>query len=519
MIETQKLPLPYALDPVSLYRALCAVHGDKNTVLLESADVHTKNGEKSFLMAKAALKIQAQREFVKVKAFSAFGEFLLEKLVAHATLEIAEHTKQNVAFAIPRSTEDESLSAQLQRKSCFDVLRDIMKLHSLAPQAAKSHFLTAGILSYDLIDHFENLPEAKTDIHGFADYVFWFPECFVEIDHIHKKTQVVQHRLGAADDFVASTVLVCEKIKADQKKAENLNGDPQAIENAAVDISDADFEKLVEKLKGHVIDGDVFQIVPSRVFSVACPDPLLAYEYLKIINPSPYMYYVVDEDFKLLGASPETFVKLDALSRIVDVKPIAGTRRRGFAPNGRIDLELDGRLEAELRLDTKELAEHMMLVDLARNDIARVSKLGTRHVHRLLNVERYSHVMHLVSQVRGELAVGLDGLHAYQASMNMGTLVGAPKVKAMELLRMHENSKRGTYGGAIGYMDAAGNFDTAIIIRSAFIKDEMAYVRAGAGVVYDSVPTLEAAETKSKASAVVSALTLALAHSKGGAHA
>jgi anthranilate synthase component 1 len=237
-----------------------------------------------------------------------------------------------------------------------------------------------------------------------------------------------------------------------------------------------------------------------------CTDTLGVYERLKAINPSPYMYYLVDEDFELFGASPETFIKLDAMSHIVDVKPIAGTRRRGRKADGEIDIELDSRLEAELRLDTKELAEHMMLVDLARNDIARVAKLGTRHLHRLLSVERYSHVMHLVSQVRAELAAGLDGLHAYQASMNMGTLVGAPKVKAAELLRKHEKSKRGPYGGAIGYMDAAGNFDTAIVIRSAYVKNGIAQVRAGAGVVYDSVAKAEAEETRNKASAVLSAI-------------
>jgi anthranilate synthase component 1 len=240
-----------------------------------------------------------------------------------------------------------------------------------------------------------------------------------------------------------------------------------------------------------------------------CKDSLLVYEHLKAINPSPYMYYVVDEDFELAGASPETFIKLDAKTRNVEVKPIAGTRRRGFDKNGVLDPELDARLEAELRLDTKELAEHMMLVDLARNDIARVSELGTRQVQRLLSVERYSHVMHLVSQVQGKLRPEFDGIHAYQASMNMGTLVGAPKIKAAEILRLNETSKRGTYGGAIGYLDAAGNFDTAIIIRSAFIKGESAFVRAGAGVVYDSVPIAEAAETKSKASAVLSAIDAA----------
>jgi anthranilate synthase component 1 len=190
----------------------------------------------------------------------------------------------------------------------------------------------------------------------------------------------------------------------------------------------------------------------------------------------------------------------------VEIRPIAGTARRGRTPEGAPDLDLDGRLEAELRLSEKEVAEHMMLIDLARNDVARVSKPGTRHVPRLLTVDRYSHVMHLVSYVKGELQDGLDALHAYAASMNMGTLVGAPKLEAARILRQRETTRRGPYGGAVGYVTSEGDMDTAIVIRSALVKDGVAYVRAGAGVVYDSDPAAEAEETRRKAQAVLKAL-------------
>ncbi len=266
---------------------------------------------------------------------------------------------------------------------------------------------------------------------------------------------------------------------------------------------------MIVEVKKRIIAGDVFQIVPSRTFKLACPSPFAAYQQLRLLNPSPYMYYVSDDAFTLFGASPETFIKVKMPERTVEVRPIAGTRPRGFGADGQIDVELDVRLEAELKLDEKELAEHFMLVDLARNDVARVSKPKTRQVSQLLYVDRYSHVMHLVSCVQGELKHELDALHAYQASANMGTLVGAPKVKAAQILREVEKTKRGFYGGAVGYLDKRGNMDTAIVIRSALVQKGVAHVRSGAGIVHDSNPDSEVLESHNKAKAVLKAIMLA----------
>jgi anthranilate synthase component 1 len=216
------------------------------------------------------------------------------------------------------------------------------------------------------------------------------------------------------------------------------------------------------------------------------------------------MFYVCRPEDTLFGASPETAVKV--VGRRVEIRPLAGTRPRGLDADGAVDPDLDSRFEAELRMDEKELAEHMMLVDLARNDVARVSQSGTRRVDRLLAVDRYSHVMHLVSYVSGCLRDDLDALHAYAASMNMGTLVGAPKIRAAELLRELEATRRGPYGGAVGYLSCDGEMDTAIVIRSALARGGTAFVRAGAGVVYDSDPRAEAMETRRKARAVLKAL-------------
>jgi anthranilate synthase component 1 len=273
--------------------------------------------------------------------------------------------------------------------------------------------------------------------------------------------------------------------------------------NASVDLDDDAFAALVTRLKEHVLAGDVFQIVASRSFSAPCADVAGAYSRLARQNPSPHQFLWNDSAATVFGASPEAAVRVtresDGALRL-HLYPIAGTRGRGQSADE------DDRLEAELRLSEKEVAEHMMLVDLARNDVARVSIAGTRRVTRLLATERYSHVMHLCSEVAGTLRPGLDALHAYAACANMGTLVGAPKVRAAELLREHEAEKRGVYGGAIGWLSHDGSFDSAIVIRSAFVKDGVAHVRAGAGIVFDSDPVSEAEETTRKAGAVLRAL-------------
>ncbi|MGL5392885.1 MAG: anthranilate synthase component 1, partial [Shewanella sp.] len=276
----------------------------------------------------------------------------------------------------------------------------------------------------------------------------------------------------------------------------------------AINISDEAYQQIVIELKEHIIAGDIFQVVPSRCFSLPCPNSLGAYRALRLTNPSPYMFYFRGDDFTLFGASPESALKYEASSNQVEIYPIAGTRKRGKTATGAIDFDLDSRIELELRLDKKELSEHLMLVDLARNDIARISQSGSRRVAELLKVDRYSHVMHLVSRVTGQLRQDLDALHAYQACMNMGTLVGAPKVRASQLIRQAEKQRRGSYGGAVGYLNALGDMDTCIVIRSAFVKQGTAFIQAGAGVVFDSDPKAEADETRQKAQAVITAIKM-----------
>jgi anthranilate synthase component 1 len=412
----------------------------------------------------------------------------------------------------------------------MDALRAMAMGWELVSEPHRLVLPTIGAFAFDFVEFYEPLPEAPSDLGDFPDFVFWLPESLLLLDHERGVLTAVAHVFGGENSRVSynDAIARLEEMLAASKEVASLDtpGELVACSTAMkadappyeVDVSDALFAGHVSELKEKIVDGEIFQVVPSRTFFTPCSDSLAAYRMLRLSNPSPYMFHLAADDFELFGASPETCIAVEQneQKRIVQIRPIAGTRSRGFDANGTPDSDLDSRLEVELRTDTKELAEHMMLVDLARNDIARVSKPGTREVARLLSVDRYQHVMHLVSSVRGELRDDLDALHAYVACMNMGTLTGAPKVRAAQLLREIEGGRRGPYGGAIGYVTHDGEMDSAIIIRSALVRDGIAHIRAGAGVVHDSHPESEARETFKKARSVLGAIEASRRTSPGG---
>ena len=392
-----------------------------------------------------------------------------------------------------------------------------------------------GVFAYDMLAGFEKLPDVAEGENDCPDFVFYLAETLITVDHQTRETHLIGS-VFSGDEVAQQYFAIAQRLEAIHQQLHDMpakpvlvnknaasqsgqtlsatasvqNGQTLSSLDASVDISDEQFCTHVLDLKQHILAGDIFQVVPSRTFSLPCPSPLLAYAKLKESNPSPYMFYMQDAAFSIFGASPESALKYESESNQVEIYPIAGTRPRGKRPDGIIDRDLDSRIELNLREDTKEKSEHIMLVDLARNDVAKVSRPGTRYVKDLLKVDRYSHVMHLVSRVVGQLRDDLDALHAYQACMNMGTLVGAPKVSAATLIREVEQKRRGSYGGAVGYLNGQGDMDTCIVIRSAFVKNGTAYIQAGAGVVYDSVPQAEADETRAKAQAVIGAVKAAL---------
>jgi len=283
--------------------------------------------------------------------------------------------------------------------------------------------------------------------------------------------------------------------------------DSDALEQvASSDFSQSAYEAGVERVKEYVLAGDVMQVVPSQRMSIPfSAPPLNLYRALRNLNPSPYMYYLDLEDFHIVGSSPEILARLEKGE--VTVRPIAGTRRRGHTP------EEDAALEAELLADPKEIAEHLMLIDLGRNDAGRISQTGTVQLTDKMVVERYSHVMHIVSNVTGQITPDKSAIDVLRATLPAGTLSGAPKIRAMEIIDELEPVKRGVYGGAIGYISWAGDMDTAIAIRTAVIKDETLYVQAGGGVVADSIPRLEWKETHNKARAMFRAAAMVLTQS------
>lgn len=511
----EALPLSRSLaldpDPLALFRALKPADGGP-AVLLESADGSTLAGERSILMTRAALRLTARGRVVRAAALGPQGRRVLPWLAEQ--IPGARLQGEALTVTYPPPPADSREADRLAAPSPIDALRALASWRLVA-RPARRCLLLPGVFAYDLLECYEDLPGGQDDPLDWPGYEFFLPEELVVIDHRNARCQVIALVYGgegaqaAYHDAARRIDALAEACaRAPRSLAAPVSRAPELRESeVAADMSAEDYAAQVRKLKELIRAGEVYQIVPSRTFVAPCPDPIGAYARLRALNPSPYMFLFLDRERCLFGASPETAVKVSGDDeKTIELCPIAGTRPRGKDEDGRIDPELDARIELSLRTDQKELAEHLMLVDIARNDVARVSVAGTRAVSRLMTVDRYSHVMHLVSRVQGQLRPELDALQAYVASMNMGTLVGAPKLRAAQLLRGAEATRRGPYGGAVGYLTPDGELDTCIVIRSAAVVDGVAHVRAGAGVVHDSEPMAEADETRRKANAVLQAL-------------
>lgn len=362
-----------------------------------------------------------------------------------------------------------------------------------------------GFLGYDMVRHVEALPPAKPDTLGISDAVLIRPQLLGVFDHVAETLQFFaplyyDTAIPAEDAYTRGVETLNAAVTALQKPLpESHYARPKnKTENITPtsNFSQPDFEKIVNTTKDYINAGDIFQGVLSQRFSQPYTSPPFnLYRALRRLNPSPYLFYLNLGDFQLVGSSPEILVKV--AENTVTIRPIAGTRPRGKTP-----LE-DAVLAADLLNDPKECAEHLMLLDLGRNDVGRVAKAGTVHVTQQFTIEQYSHVMHIVSQVEGTLADDKDALDALWAGFPAGTTSGAPKVRAMEIINELETVKRSFYAGAVGYFSANGDMDTCIALRTALIKDGTLYVQAGAGVVADSNPTSEFTETCNKAKALL----------------
>ncbi len=382
---------------------------------------------------------------------------------------------------------------------------------SQAPLAGAPPFAggAVGFFGYDLVRTVEPLAQPNPDALGLPDMALMLTDLLVIFDHLkHTVTILANADLEAEPDIelaYAAAVRAIAEIRAalagPVPRVERPEG-PREHPRFESNMTRERFEAMVERIVEYIHAGDAFQVVPSQRWSAPVPvEAFSVYRGLRAVNPSPYMYYLDFGDFQVAGASPEPLLTVEG--RHVSTKPIAGTRHRGATP------EEDRRIAAELLADEKERAEHVMLVDLGRNDLGRVCEYGTVVVDELMEVETYSHVMHIVSSVSGTLREGVGATDALRSVLPAGTLSGAPKVRAMQIIDELEPVKRGGYGGAIGYLSYAGDLDTAIHIRTVVIKDGVAHVQAGGGTVADAQPAYEYEESVAKSSAALRAIELA----------
>ena len=498
--------------PVALFGRLRDEDGAAGLGLLESSGSpgsQLPTTRRSVVVRGGLLRLELRGGTLSCRALGPAGEELLAELNRclpdarqDGKLLTAEYPVEPGSSGIP---DDQ----RLMRPSTLDGLRAAAGLVADRQSGAALAPGLFGAFSYEVVDQFECLPPRRPDPLHEPDASFVLAVDLVVHDRAGNKVQVITRGLPWEDPSrVRDRHALCVALLRECEEEPHIPARGVVPKPAATDVEDHQFLAAVGDFLDQIAAGEIFQGVLSRGMAMPSPaDPLRVYTALRRSNPSPYMFFLHLADGVLLGASPETFLRVE--DGTVEIRPIAGTVARGRRPDGSIEDDLDRRLALSLLLDPKEQAEHAMLLDLARNDVARVSLPGTTRVAQQFVVEKYSHVQHLVSRVRGELRPELDALHAYRAAANMGTLTGAPKVRAMELIRDAEPYSRGFYGGAAGYLLQDGSLDSCIVIRSLRYKDGVYHTRTGAGIVWDSVPEKELMETEHKARAVREAVSMA----------
>jgi anthranilate synthase component 1 len=451
----------------------------------------------------AFLKLRADPETGEGPAFllesaeqGRFGRYSFLGFRPHASLRWSEGTLTTTERGETTAVEETDPYGAVARHLDRYRLADREKLPPFAGGAV-------GIFGYDLVRTVEELGPPNPDELGLPDLALMVCEVMLAFDHLkHELTVIAFDFSGGADRARAEAAIASVREALARAVPAAERRDPRAVEPFTSNMSREQFEANVARIVEYVHAGDAFQVVPSQRFSAPAPvEAFSIYRGLRTINPSPYMYFLEFGDFEIAGTSPESLVKVTG--RAVETRPIAGTYPRGASD------EEDRRNAEELLADPKERAEHVMLVDLGRNDLGRVSEYGTVSVDELMQVEAYSHVLHIVSRVSGTLREGTTALDALRSVLPAGTLSGAPKVRAMEIIDELEPHKRGSYGGAIGYIGFDGDLDTAIHIRTVVVKDGQVHVQAGGGTVADAKPDYEYRESLAKAEAIFSAVELA----------
>jgi anthranilate synthase component 1 len=409
-------------------------------------------------------------------------------------------------------TESKITSNFISKSDPIDELKKILNRYKFVEVKGLPRFSggLVGFFGYDMVRFIEKLPAKNPDDLNLPDCVFMLTDTLLVFDHVDHKIKVISnvHVDGdpamAYDKAVKRIDKIIGYLKGPMPRADYAVSSKKRAcqELLRSNVTKPQYETMVRKAKEYIKDGDIFQVVPSQrlKLNIDC-HPFQIYRALRSINPSPYMYYLKLDDFSLVGSSPEIMVRCE--DGLAEVRPIAGTRPRGGSAKE------DETLIKDLLADPKERAEHIMLVDLGRNDIGRVCEFKTIKVSELMTIEKYSHVMHIVSDVSGRLRKGMDSFDLFRATFPAGTVTGAPKVRAMEIIEELESMRRGPYAGSVGYFSFSGNLDTCITIRTVIIKGKTAYIQAGGGVVANSKPENEYQETLNKAKALLKAIEMA----------
>jgi len=485
--ETRRPLLPLCSDlladvetPVSAY---CKTALGPYSFLLESAEGGERIARYSFIGLDPYLILTQRGETATLRYLNHGNEVRVEKVTCHDPLNLIQG-ELGQYYLVPMEKQ-----------------RDELPIF---------HGGAVGYLSYEAVARFERLPVPEKDTLNLPLAIFCFTETVLVFDRLKHRVRVVTHLHLDAPDLTAEYQR-CSAILSDvqQRLQQELRFPPEPEQHEEAgstcltsNRTQPEFKAMVETAKEYIRAGDIFQVVLSqRLNRPVNAAPFTVYRALRAINSSPYMFFLDLEEFHIIGASPELLVRVE--ENEVTIHPIAGSRGRGVSP------EEDDRLAAELRADPKERAEHVMLLDLGRNDVGRVSQPGTVAVTSCMEIERYSHVMHLVSNVTGQLRPEVSPYDALRAGFPAGTVSGAPKIRAMEIISELEGEQRGVYAGAVGYFSHRGNLDTAIALRTMVMKDGRAYIQAGGGIVADSNPTAEYQESMNKAGALLRALDMA----------
>jgi len=472
LIPVYRQLLSDTLTPVT---ALCRCAWGRETFLFESVIGGEKVGRYSFLGGDPFLRISARGNSLTIE-------------------------KNGL-------TEEQTVDDPLR------VLQQMVEQHKAVQIPGLPRFLggAVGYFGYDTVRYTERLPNPPADDRQLPDMTFGFYDQMVIFDQIRKTIIVVAHVWTDAPDLKAEYKRACRAVDEMCEKLQSgndglrmrdipLGGDPALAWTS--DFTQPEFEAAVRKCQEYIRAGDIFQVVISQRLGLETKaSPLDIYRALRVVNPSPFMFLLTSKEVSLVGSSPEIMVRVE--NGETTIRPLAGTRKRGATE------EEDLELAADLLADPKERAEHVMLVDLARNDVGRIAEYGSVAISDVMVVERYSHVMHITSNVKGQLRAGLHAIDALRAGLPAGTVSGAPKVRAMQIIDEVEKHRRGPYGGAVGYIDFTGNMDTCIALRTLVMQGQQAFVQAGAGIVADSVPESEYHETLNKAKGMLRAIEVA----------